>query len=104
MGKNTGPYFLLMQQLESLLHNVCYGIPLLELDAASCKCSLWKSDAAFLWLPICKQNNWNMFIHTYSNHHHISQQIARKMIQRLINVMFSPVMVDTLQYCSSEVR
>jgi hypothetical protein len=72
-----------MQQLGGPLHNVGYGIPLLELDAA------------FLWLPTCKQQNWNMFIPTYTNHHHISQQTASKRIQWLVNEKFSTVMVDT---------
>jgi hypothetical protein len=41
MGKNTGPRFLLMQQLGGPLHNVCYEIPLLELDAAFCKVQIY---------------------------------------------------------------
>jgi hypothetical protein len=56
---------------------------------------LLELDAAFLWLLTCKQNNWKMFIPTYSHHHHISQQTAKKRIQRLVNEMFSTVMVDT---------
>lgn len=98
--------YLLMQQLGGPLHNLsameslCWNLMLLFVKCKCMGCILWKSDAVFLWLPTRKQNNWNMFIHTYSHHHHISQQTARKRIQRLINVMFTPVMVDTLQYCS----
>jgi hypothetical protein len=88
----------------SAMKFLCLNLMQLFVKCKYMGCSLWKSDAAFLWLPTCEQNNWNMFIHTYSNHHHKSQQIARKRMQRLINVMFSPVMVDTLQYCSSEVK
>jgi hypothetical protein len=41
LGKNNDPCFLPIQQLGDPMHNVCYGIPFLGLDAAFCKVQMY---------------------------------------------------------------